>query len=97
MEGFGMMLLTIPFIFPSIVALGFDPIWFGVLVVKLIEVGMLTPPVGLNLFVIKGVVPDISMETIIRGTLPFILVDFITLALLVAFPQIILVLPNLMS
>jgi tripartite ATP-independent transporter DctM subunit len=97
MEGFGMLLLTIPFIFPTTQSLGYDPIWFGVIVVKLIEIGMITPPVGLNLFVVKGTVPDVPLETIIRQSIPFVLTDFLTLALLIAFPQIILVLPNMMG
>jgi tripartite ATP-independent transporter DctM subunit len=91
------ILLTVPIFFPLIVQLGFDPIWFGILVVRVTEIGLLTPPVGLNVFVIKGVAPDVPIGTIFRGIVPFLIADFIHVALLIAFPQITLFLPNMMG
>jgi len=91
------ILLTVPIFFPLIVQLGFDPIWFGILVVRVTEIGLLTPPVGLNVFVIKGVAPDVPIGTIFRGIVPFLIADFFHVALLIAFPQITLFLPNMMG
>jgi C4-dicarboxylate transporter DctM subunit len=97
MEAIGMLLLTIPVALPVIEALGFDPIWFGVLVVKMIEVALVTPPVGLNVYIIKGVAPNIAMWDIFQGCFPFILMDLVVIILLICFPQIALFLPNTMS
>ncbi|MCF8062448.1 MAG: TRAP transporter large permease [Deltaproteobacteria bacterium] len=97
MEAIGMLLLTIPVALPVIEALGFDPIWFGVLVVKMIEVALVTPPVGLNVYIIKGVASNIRMEDMFRGCFPFVLMDLIVIILLILFPQIVLFLPNTMS
>lgn len=88
--------LTIPILFPVVVALGFDPIWFGVLVVILIEMGLITPPVGLNVFALSGVT-DIPMGTIFKGVWPFVGAMVICILLLVLFPEIALVLPNMMK
>ena len=90
------MFMTLPIIYPLILSLGFNSIWFGVLIVHLDEISMITPPFGLNLFVIQGVIPDAKMGDIIRGMLPFILVDIVTLGIFIAFPQIALFLPSLM-
>ena len=92
----GMMLLALPIVFPTVVALGFDPIWFGVIVVKMGEICLITPPVGLNVYVVNSVAPDIPSEEIFMGIVPFLLMDFLTLAFLIIFPQISLVLPSLM-
>lgn len=95
----GIYALTLPIVFPLLVRLGYDPIWFGVIVLKLTEIGAITPPVGLNVFAIKGVIPktmNISIEDIYRGCFPFILCDLFVLLLLVLFPQIALWLPNLL-
>ena len=89
------LVLTLPLFFPVVTKLGFDPIWFGVFVVALIEIGLVTPPVGFNVYVIKGLVPDVPLEEVFRGVLIFILMEFIVLVLLVLFPQIALWLPNL--
>ena len=97
METIGMLLLSIPVALPIVLALGFDPIWFGVLVVKTIEIAMVTPPVGLNVYIIKGVAPHINLEDIFRGSLPFILMDVLVIILMVIFPQIVLFLPARMS
>ncbi len=90
------LFMTLPVVFPIIMKLGFDPIWFGVLITHLDEMSLITPPFGLNLFVMKGTVPDAQMSDIIKGVTPFIIVDLITLAIYIAFPQISLFLPNLM-
>ena len=96
MDSMSMILLTVPFIFPVIVALGFDPIWFGILVVTVAELGLITPPIGMNLFVIQGVVPGLKSTTVMRGVLPFIVADVVRVVLLVAFPAIALWLPSTM-
>lgn len=92
----GMMLLALPIVFPAVVSLGFDPIWFGVIVVKMGEICLITPPVGLNVYVVNSVAPDIPSEEIFIGIVPFLLMDFLTLAILIVFPQISLFLPSLM-
>ena len=95
----GIYALTLPIIMPLLVKLGYDPIWFGVIALKLTEIGAITPPVGLNVFAIKGVIPkamNTSLEDIYRGCMPFLLCDLVVLALLVMFPQIALWLPGLL-
>jgi TRAP-type C4-dicarboxylate transport system permease large subunit len=94
MDAMAMVILTIPIIFPVIVALGFDPIWFGIIIVMTVELGLIHPPVGMNVFVIKSVVRDISMGTIFVGVIPFVITDLIRLAILIAFPIISTFLPN---
>lgn len=97
LDAIGCLLLTVPFIFPALVALGFDGIWLGIVVVKLIELGLITPPVGLQAFVLHGVAPDISLADIFIGFVPYFLVDLlITLPLLYIFPQIVTFLPATM-
>jgi C4-dicarboxylate transporter DctM subunit len=96
MDSMAIVLLTVPIFFPLIVHLGFDPIWFGILVVRLTEMGLITPPVGLNVYIIKGV-SDVPMETIFRGTIPFLIADACEVALLIAIPQLSLFLPSLMK
>ena len=88
-EGIGMFLLTLPVIFPVVQALGFDPIWFGIILVKLNGIATLSPPVGLVVFVVNGVRPDIPVAEIFRGIGPFIVADIITIAVLTAFPEIV--------
>ena len=89
-----MILLTVPLFFPIVTGLGFDPVWFGVLVVVLAELGLITPPIGLNLFVMKSVVPEVPMGRIIRGIVPFIAADVVRIALIAIFPIISLALPG---
>ena len=96
MDGIGMLLLTLPVVFPAIVALGYDPIWFGIIVVKMVEIGLITPPIGLNCFVVNGVRPDIPLSAVFKGVWPFVVADLICVGLLIAFPQIVLFLPQLM-
>lgn len=96
MDALAMIILTIPIIFPLIKSLGFDPIWFGVLVVMTVELGLIHPPVGMNIFVIKSVIDDVKISTIFYGVLPFIITDIIRLIILIMFPVIALWLPSRM-
>jgi tripartite ATP-independent transporter DctM subunit len=95
-ESLSMLLLTVPIFFPLVTSLGFDPVWFGIIVVVVTEISLITPPVGLNVFVLKGVVGNVSTATIFRGVTPFWIVDILRLALLVFVPWLVLVLPNSM-
>ncbi len=97
MDAMAMIILTIPIIFPVITALGFDPVWFGVIIVMTVELGLIHPPVGMNVFVIKSVVPDVSFSTIFLGVLPFIVTDLIRLVILIAFPLLATWLPRTMG
>lgn len=97
LDGLGMMMLTLPVVFPAIVGLGYDPIWFGILLVKLIEVGVVTPPVGLNCYVVNGIRPDIPLESVFRGVAPFLVGEIFIIAIIVLFPDLVLLLPNLMN
>jgi TRAP-type C4-dicarboxylate transport system permease large subunit len=97
MEELSMILLTVPVFFPLIVHLGVDPIYFGVLIVVVVEIGLISPPVGMNLFVLNTLLPQVPTRVIFRGVLPFMTVDCVRLALLVAFPIISLYLPSLMK
>lgn len=92
-----MVLLTVPIFFPVVKNLGFDPIWFGILIVLLVEMAMITPPIGMNVYVIAGVAKDVPMETIFKGIFPFCLVILAFVILLVAFPQIALFLPGILK
>ena len=96
LDGIGMLLLTVPIILPAIKALGVDPIVFGVLVGRMVEIGLITPPVGLYVYVLKGVAPHISMSNMFRGCGWFVFVDLINVAILITFPQIILFIPQTM-
>ncbi len=97
LDSLSMLLITLPLFFPLVKSMGFDPIWFGILVVCVVEIGLITPPVGMNLFVIAAVVPGMPLKTVISGVTPFILADLVRLAVLVAFPAISLYLPSLMK
>ena len=92
MDIIAMVLLTMPFIFPIITALGYDPIWFGVVMVVMMEMGLITPPVGLNVYVISGMAKDVPMYTIFKGIVPFLLAIIVMIAILIVFPGIALVL-----
>jgi C4-dicarboxylate transporter, DctM subunit len=96
MDAMAMIILTVPIIFPVITSLGFDPIWFGVIIVMTVELGLIHPPVGMNVFVIKSVVPDVNFTTIFVGVLPFIITDLIRLVILIIFPIIATYLPSRM-
>ena len=94
MDALAMIILTVPIIFPVIKQLGFDPIWFGVIIVMTVELGLIHPPVGMNIFVIKSVVEDAKISTIFYGVMPFIITDLVRLAILIAFPILALWLPS---
>ena len=96
LESLSMILLTIPIFFPIVKSLGFDPIWFGIIIVVVVEIGMITPPIGLNVFVLKATLKDVPVTPIFRGVGYFILADIVRLALFVFVPQIVLFLPALM-
>src|SRR6202451_840503 len=96
MDAMAMIILTVPIVCPVVTALGFDPIWFGVVIVVTVELGLIHPPVGMNVFVIKSVIKDVSMATIFAGVLPFVATDLIRLAILVAFPALATWLPQRM-
>ncbi len=96
MDALAMVILTVPIIFPVIVHLGFDPIWFGIIIVMTVELGLIHPPVGMNVFVIKSVVKDVSFSTIFRGVIPFVATDLIRLVILIAFPLLATWLPQRM-
>ena len=95
-ESLSMLLLTVPIFFPLVISLGYDPLWFGIIVVVVTEISHITPPVGLNVFVSRGVVSDISTGTVFRGVTPFWVADIFRLALLVMLPWLTLALPNSM-
>ncbi|MDD4923548.1 MAG: TRAP transporter large permease [Dehalococcoidales bacterium] len=97
MDSLAMITLTIPIIYPLVLALGFDPIWFGVIIVLVTEMGVITPPVGINVYVIKGITRGISLETIFKGVFPFLIAIIICVALLLAFPKIATFLPGIAS
>jgi C4-dicarboxylate transporter, DctM subunit len=97
MEELTMVLLTIPLFFPIVTALGFDPVWFGVLIVMIVQIGLISPPVGMNLFVINTLLPKVGLGNIFKGCWPFVLVMIFVLGLLIAFPQLSLWLPSLMK
>jgi tripartite ATP-independent transporter DctM subunit len=96
MEDFSMLILTLPVVLPVLKALGVDLVWFGVVAVLIIQMGLLSPPVGINVFIVKGIVPDVPMYTIFRGIWPFWYAMGLLIALLLIFPQLALFLPNTM-
>ncbi|MCY4592415.1 MAG: TRAP transporter large permease [Alphaproteobacteria bacterium] len=97
MDAIGMLLLTLPVVHPAVIALGFDPIWFGIIVVKMCEVCLITPPVGLNCYVVSAVRPDIPLGDVFRGIGPFFVADVVTIGLFLAYPEIVLWLPRLVN
>jgi tripartite ATP-independent transporter DctM subunit len=97
MDAMAMIILTVPIIYPIVIGLGFDPIWFGIIIVMTVELGLIHPPVGMNVFVIKSVVKDVSFSTIFKGVVPFVITDLIRLLILIAFPIIALWLPGRMG
>ena len=93
MEGLAIMVLTIPIVFPMVMDLGFDPIWFGIIITLVMEMSLITPPVGVNVFIISGVAKDVPMYTIFRGIFPFWVAMLICIVFILIFPQIALFLP----
>jgi tripartite ATP-independent transporter DctM subunit len=96
MDAIGMLLLTLPVVYPAVIGLGYDPIWFGIIVVKMCEVCLITPPIGLNCYVVAGVRPDIPLQEVFKGIGPFFIADLITLGVFLAWPEVITWLPDLM-
>ena len=97
MDAMALILLTIPIFFPVSQALGYDPIWFGIMIVLVVEMACITPPVGINVYVMKGVAKDTPLETIFKGIIPFLIVEAILVLLLICVPEIVLFLPGLMK
>jgi tripartite ATP-independent transporter DctM subunit len=97
MEELSMILLTVPIFFPLVTHLGFDPVWFGILIVCVVEIGMISPPVGMNVFVLRSVLPDVPTAQIWRGVMPFLYADILRLSVLIAFPMITLWLPRFLG
>ena len=97
MDSMALVVVTIPIFFPLVMKLGFDPIWFGVIIVLVAEMGVITPPVGVNVFVIKGIAPDIPLEIIFKGILPFLVALILFTIILIIFPQIATYLPSLVT
>ena len=97
LDSLAMILLTIPIVFPIVTALGYDPVWFGIIIVMVVELGLITPPIGMNVFVIKGIAREVPLYTIFRGVTPFIVAQIILIFVLIAFPEIALWLPSTMS
>ncbi|MCC0056219.1 MAG: TRAP transporter large permease [Rhodobiaceae bacterium] len=94
LDGLGIIILTLPIIYPVVTALGYNPIWFGILVVKLIEIGLITPPIGLNCYVVNSVRQDIPLSEVFRGIMPFLIGEIVILAIILAFPDLVLFIPN---
>jgi len=94
MDAMAMIILTVPIVFPVITALGFDPIWFGVVIVMTVELGLIHPPVGMNVFVIKSVIRDVKLSTVFYGVMPFVLTDICRLAIVITFPILSIWLPS---
>lgn len=97
LDTFGMLILTLPLVFPICRNLGFDPVWFGIYMTVMMEIAMLTPPIGLNVFVMQRVTPEVPLSEIFRGVLPFVIICLLLVVLIVAFPQLALWLPSTMG
>ena len=95
MDALALITLTVPIIYPVVMALGFDPIWFGVIIVLVTEMGVITPPVGVNVYVIKGIAKDVPLGTIFKGTVPFLIALIVAVGILIARPEIATFLPGL--
>jgi C4-dicarboxylate transporter DctM subunit len=95
-DALALIMLTIPIFYPIVIDLGYDPIWFGVIIVLVTQMGVITPPVGINVYVVSGVAKDIKLESIFLGSLPFLAALIVGTGILIAWPQLILWLPRLM-
>ena len=96
MEELAVVLLTIPVFFPIVTGLGFDPVWFGILIITVVEIGMISPPVGLNVFVVNALLKEVPLVQIFKGVWPFVIANILRLLILMAFPAIVLLLPSFM-
>jgi len=94
LDALAMILLTIPIFFPIVTDLGFDPVWFGIIVVMVVELGMITPPIGMNVFVIKGMAPQVKLTSIYKGVMPFVIAQLILTIIVFLLPDLILWLPE---
>jgi len=92
-----MVLLTVPVFFPLTQSMGIDPVWFGIFVVVCVEISLITPPIGMNLFIIRSIAREIEMSAIIRGIVPFVIADLVRVGLIILFPAIVLFLPATMA
>lgn len=97
LDAMAMIILMVPIVFPVVTALGFDPVWFGVIIVMTVELGLITPPVGMNVYVINSIASKVSLTTIFKGVTPFVVIDIARLILLIAFPALVLFLPGSMN
>ncbi len=97
MDGLALIMLTVPILFPTVIGLGYDPIWFGVIVTLIVEMGAITPPVGINVYVVKGIAPDVPLEKIFKGIFPFLYALIIVEIILIVFPGIVTYLPGFVS
>jgi TRAP-type C4-dicarboxylate transport system permease large subunit len=95
-DALALIMLTIPIFFPVVTALHYDPVWFGVVIVLVTQIGVITPPVGINVYVVQSVVPEIPLETIFKGALPYLAAIIAAVALVIIFPGLTLFLPSLM-
>jgi TRAP-type C4-dicarboxylate transport system permease large subunit len=93
----GAMVLTLPFVFPLVTGLGFDPVWWGIVNVMMIEIGLVTPPIGMNVFVLHGMAPRIPLATIFRGVVPFVAADLVRVVLLILVPALVTWLPGVLN
>jgi C4-dicarboxylate transporter DctM subunit len=96
LEGIGMILITVPVFLPLVKSFGYDPVWFAIIVVIVVEVGLIHPPIGMNLFVIQAQAPDVKIGSIYKGILPYLVAPLVLIVLLVAFPSIALWLPRVL-
>jgi len=94
LDGLALILIATPILLPVVTSLGLSPIWFGIFIVRAAEIGFIHPPMGMNLYVIQGIAPDVSLSRIFRGVLPFLAADFLHLFLLIVFPALALALPR---
>jgi len=95
-DALALIMLTIPIFYPVVMALNYDPVWFGVVIVLVTQIGVITPPVGINVYVVQSVMPEIPLETIFKGSLPYLAALVVAVALIIIFPQLTLFLPSLM-
>jgi C4-dicarboxylate transporter, DctM subunit len=96
MDSFAVMIITVPVITPIVLGMGYDILFWGILMLMVVEIGMISPPFGMNLFILKSIDPDVRLGTVMRGVVPFVLVDLVKVVLLVAFPALALWLPSTM-
>jgi TRAP-type C4-dicarboxylate transport system permease large subunit len=96
LDAVAIILVTVPVFLPVVVSMGYDSVWYGILMVVVVEIGLITPPVGLNIFVMRAQLPDVALTTLFRGIAPFLVADAVLIALLLLFPQIALWLPGLL-